>query len=335
MSLLPVSVSFSQENEETMINPVAITIVAGAAAENVTAGTAALEAAESMALIGGETAQTAVGGTTESFVGSLGLDPAGVGEMVLNRAEVSAGTLGNPYSQQAPFDAAQWETWRPPADERIGPESIADRGRPLRDGPNLSANLDVYIRHVEQRDPQFAQELSRRVEQFLEAKTPADNDKALQQLKRSTSGQLGEKISIDSLKPFFECFETQRRVETANGSTYIDVRFRDARGPVVFGRGHTVAQGGNLSVEVKTGQPAYLGRETRHIAERQVPGHLAEGDKSLVVVSGDVHGMAYERATRDAVSQAGSYCMALLPEKRVMDEALLRVVRERIQGARI
>ncbi|MHB1955690.1 MAG: hypothetical protein ACYCOU_18290, partial [Sulfobacillus sp.] len=149
---------------------------------------AALKAAESMALIGGETAQTAVGGTTESFVGSLDLDPSGVGEMVLNRAEASAGTLGNPYSQQAPFDAAQWEMWRPPADERIGPESIADRGRPLRDGPNLNENLDAYIRHLEQRHPQFAQEFARRVEQFREAKTPADGDKALQQLKKSTSG---------------------------------------------------------------------------------------------------------------------------------------------------
>ncbi|MHB1955689.1 MAG: hypothetical protein ACYCOU_18285, partial [Sulfobacillus sp.] len=123
--------------------------------------------------------------------------------------------------------------------------------------------------------------------------------------------------------------------ETANGATYIDVRFEGARNPLVFGRGHAVARGGNLSVEVKTGQPAYLTSETRHIAERQVQGHLVEGDKSLVVVSRDVYRVADERATRDAMSQAGSYCMALLPEKRVMDEALLRVVRERIEGARI
>jgi hypothetical protein len=175
--------------------------------------------------------------------------------------------------------------------------------------------------------------MARRATQFQAAKSPAELDAALQQLRKTTAGKLGESIAIDGLKPYFNGLELQRRVETANGTTFIDGRFTDAKNPITFGRRHGVAEGGTVSVEVKTGQPVYLEREVSHIAERQVQGHLAAGDTSLVLVSRDVYAMSGERAARDTIAEAGSRVMALLPEKRTMDEVLLRILRARVERA--
>jgi hypothetical protein len=334
----------------TMTTAVAAVEVGGAAAEGATvmqgvAGTA--EIGSQLATMGDAASVTSVGGTTEAFAGALRMDPLGAGETALSRAEVTgpklsealngsatpelgrAGATGRLETQSnaAEFDPGRWSEWQPTAGERIGPESIAERFRPLRD----PANLDAYVKHLEQRDGLFRQEIDRRTQQFRDASTPAERDAALQQLRRGTAGKLGESIANDGLKPLFEAFELQRRVETPNGTTVVDGRFTGARNPIVFGRGSFVPEGGNLSVEVKTGQPSYLEREVRHISERQVPGHLAIGDQSLVLVSRDVYAMAGERAARDTVSEAGSHVMALLPEKRLMDESLVRLVQDRIQ----
>jgi hypothetical protein len=290
-----------------------------------------------------------VGGTTEAFVETLKVEASAVGEAMLNRADASGSALsealGKPATLEvaragigraretlpsAPgFDAKRWADWQPAGGELIRPQSIAERFRPLRD----PGNLESYAKHLEQRDSRFRQELERRSQQFREAKSPAERDAALQQLRRSTAGQLAESIATDGLKPFFEKLELQRRVETPNGTTVIDGRFTGARNPMVFGRGCGVSEGGSLSVEVKTGQPTYLEGEVRHISGRQVQGHLASGDRSLVLVSRDVYSIADQRAARDTVADAGSHVMALLPEKRVMDEALVRLLRDRMERA--
>jgi hypothetical protein len=319
----------------------------GAAAAAGAAGTA--EVGGHLAAVG-EAARTAsVGGTTEAFVGTLKMDASAVGETMLSRAETSGpalsealgrstsvelGRSGVARSLETPasgstFDAGRWTDWQPASGERVGPQSIAERFRPLRD----AGNLESYAKHLEQRDSGFGQEVARRSQQFREASTPAERDAALQQLRRSTAGKLGESIATDGLKPFFEKLELQRRVETPNGMTFVDGRFTGARNPMVFGRGHGVSEGGSLSIEVKTGQPTYLEREVRHISERQVQGHLAAGDRSLVLVSRDVYAMSGERAARDTVAEAGSHVMALLPEKRVMDESLVRLLRDRMERA--
>jgi hypothetical protein len=320
------------------------------AGEGASAAAGAARAAE----VGGhlsaaaEVTRTAtVGSTTEAFVGVLPVDAADVGEAILSRAEASgrglSEALGRSMSPElgraifvrgvetqasAPaFDAVRWADWQPLHGERIGPQSIAERFRPLRD----PGNLDSYVRCLEQRDPGFGQELARRAQKLGEAKSPAEQDSALCQLRRSTAGKLGESIATDALKPFFEKVELQHRVETPNGPTFVDVRFTGARSQIVFGKGHVVSEGGSLSVEAKAGQAPYLGQEVRHIVERQVHGHLAAGDQSLVLVSRDVYSMAGEREVRDTVADAGSRVMAVLPEKRMMDESLLRILRERME----
>jgi hypothetical protein len=247
----------------------------------------------------------------------LEVERAGIARALENRVSAPA------------FNAGRWADLQPAAGELIGPKSIAERFRSIR----VPSNLESYAKRLEQRDSSFGQELARRLQQLRDAKSPAERDAAQQQLCKSTAGKLGEAIATDGLKPFFEKLEFQRRVETPNGTTFIDVRFTGARNPIVFGRGLGVPEGGSLSVEVKTGQPMYLEREVRHICERQVDGHHASGDRSLVLVSRDFYSMTDERTARDTVANAGSHVMAVLPEKRVMDEVLWRLLCDRMERA--
>ncbi len=330
----------------TMATVAEAAALAGKGAATSAGGVSTAEVGSALAAAG-ELPGSAAGGTTEAFVGALHLNPPAVGEAVLGRADASGATLSEALGKsgadlgsmtkngvevsQGPgaFDASQWTNWRPESGERVMPQSIAERFRPLRE----PSNLEAYTRHLERRDSSFAQELTRREQQLRNARSPAELDAAIQQLRKSTAGKLGEAIATDGLKPYFDGLEVQRRVETSNGTTIIDGRFTGARNPIAFGRGHGVPEGGSLSVEVKTGQPMYLEREVRHITERQVQGHLASGDQSLVVVSRDVYAMTGERTARDTVADAGSRVMALLPEKRALDECLLRILRERLERA--
>ncbi len=291
-----------------------------------------------------------VGKATMAFVEALKMEAPSVAEKMLGRAQASgtefASAMGKRTTTEVgrttlprrtekasrgtrAFDPVRWLDWKPKSGDVIGPQTIAERFRPLR----VVDNLVPYVKNLGQRDEGFRQDFERRMLQWREAKTSADRDAALQQLRKTTAGKLGESITNDGFKPFFEKLEVQRKVETPDGNSFVDGRLTGAKNPVILGRGHGVSEGGNLSLEVKTGQPVYLKSEMRHITERQVPGHLTLGDRSLVVVSRDVYAMGGERAARDTVSAAGSHVMALLPEKSVMDEALMRVIRERMERA--
>lgn len=276
-------------------------------------------------------------GSLDGTVASPQFDPSRLGESMLGRAESSGDALSEALRQSGTelaspgaevtsgtrvFDAARWSDWKPPSGELVNPQGIAERFRPLRD----ASNLESYARHLEQKDPSFAAEVGRRRAQMAAADSPAARDNALRQVSCSTAGKLGEAIAKDGLMPYFKEVELQRRVETPNGTTFVDFRCTGARQPMVVGRGRFIPEGGNLSVEVKTGQAAYLDREVGHIVGRQVPGHIASGDVSLTLFPKDVHVMSNERGARDAVAGAGSYVLAVLPEKRMIDEALVRVL---------
>ena len=319
-------------------------LIATTAAGELAAASEALAAAEVAGGLG------AAGGTTEALIGALEIEAGSIGSGVLAHAETSGGILAQELgtgaaelgiqevgagvaevaspaadlASGAPFDAAACSEARV-SEGVVKPDMVADRFRPLRE----PANLESYVQHLEARDPAFAGEMSRRVEQVRAAEGPADLDAAMQQIRKSTAGQLGESVAVDGFRPYFNGIEVQSRVELQSGTTIIDGRLMEARQPVVLGRGLGVPEGGNLSIEVKTGQPGYLAREIPHIADKQVQGHLQVGDQSLVVMSRDVYGVATERAARDAVGAAGSRIMALLPEKATIDQALIRVIGER------
>ena len=298
----------------------------------VAAASEALAAAEVVGGLG------AAGGTTEALIGALEVEAGTIGQSVLAHAETSgsvlakelggstieAGASTSEVAAAGRFDAAAWTEAGVP-EGVVRPDMVAERFRPLRE----PANLDSYARHLESRDPAFAQEVGRRVEQIRDAQGPADLDAALQQIRKSTAGQLGESAAVDGFRPYFEGIEVQHRVELPGGTTIIDGRLIGARQPVVLGRGLGVPEGGNLALEVKTGRPGYLAREIPHIADKQVQGHLQVGDQSLVVMSRDVYSLGAERAARDTVGAAGSRIMALLPEKAAMDEVLIRLIGER------
>lgn len=332
-----------------MLDPITMATVSTLTEAGVAAGAeaAASSTALTVAEVGGvlEAADGVVVGaevgSTEAFVESLDFDAAEFGKEVLSRAESTGARLSEelanagaelpqvakPAIEVRPgstaFDAARWSEWLPPAGERVMPGDIAQRFGPLHN----SSNLESYARSLAQRDAGFAKELARRQEQFQSAKLPAERDAALQQLRRSTAGSLGEAVAKDGLAPFFKKVETQNQVVTWTGVTKVDLRLVGAKEPMILGHTRGVGKGSSLGVEVKVGADSSLVSQLRHAANLQVQGHQALGDKSLVMVSRDIHSMDAERAARDTLAEAGSYVMALLPEKRTIDEVLLTLVR--------
>ena len=189
------------------------------------------------------------------------------------------------------------------------------------------------MKHLEQRDSGFRQDLARCLQQFRDARTPAERDTALQQLRRSAAGKLGELIATDGLKPFFDKLELQRRVE--NSERY-DLRRRPVHGstqpdgvrpgPRGVGRWQPVCRGEDGAADVpRAGGTTHLGSPSSRAR--------CVGRQDARTVSRDVYAMSGERAARDTVAEAGSYVMALLPEKRVIDEALVRLLRDRMGRA--
>lgn len=206
----------------------------------------------------------------------------------------------------------------------VTPADLATRFR------ELSANLDGYVRFLMTHDPDFAAEISRRVQALVDSEGPGDVDRVLTQIRISTSGKLAERMVIDTLKPFFEGLELQQVKSVGDSFTKVDFLGTQAKQNIVLGRGEgmSVPEGGTLAIEVKTGKPEYIRQQLDHL-EFQVKGH-ADADASLVVTSKDVYNIPGqgEQFLRGEIKVAGSRVMAFLPEKARLDEACDKLVRD-------
>ena len=172
------------------------------------------------------------------------------------------------------------------------------------------------------------------MKRFETAETDRDRDTARKQLRTNLAGKLGETIAKDAMGPFSNGVETHKPVHGPNGLTYIDIRTTGARGPIILGREQGIAQGGNLSVEVKVGEPDYIRRQLLgHVPDVQVEGHLALGDKSLVLVPADMRDVCSENELRQSVRESGSYVMAVLPSKEMINRVLETLLKESVRGA--
>ena len=313
----------------------AAALAEGTSAAAVGAGTELASAHKVLAATEVGSGLDAAGGSTQALVEALEIDTEAIARGVLDNAEAAGARLEselNNVTGKLPrwgtenFAAAQ--TFEPGSaveaestGDVVFPNSIVESFRWLQD------HLENAIPVLEQRDPGFREELSRRVEQLKDAKGPADRDKTLQRIRISSAGRLGESIVKDQFQPYFNAVDTQRLVEMPGGAgTKIDLLFIDAKQPMVLNPGVGVPEAGNLAVEVKTGQPGYIDSETQHMV-KQSEGHQEVGATSLVVTCrGSADPDAY---VREAINATGSRIMALLPDKGTMDEVLMRIVGER------
>jgi hypothetical protein len=103
---------------------------------------------------------------------------------------------------------------------------------------------------------------------------------------------------------------------------------KDLKSPVILGKGCGMGApvGGSLAVEVKTGHSEYLYNQKDHMVF-QAGGHQ-DSSASITICSGDIHDLSEgrERELRDAMRDAGSPIVGMLPKKDEIDETLWKLI---------
>lgn len=198
----------------------------------------------------------------------------------------------------------------------VKPKEIIDRMNPDN---NVQIGL---LENLYRMDDLFHNQIDRLRAKLSDAN---DNVKKLVQLqsKKNIAGRLGEEIIKDGLSPFTESVQTQTRQNLKDGSyTKIDIVLKDLKAPMIFGRGEGMAamKGGNVAIEVKSGQSNYLVSQEKHVL-KQVEGH-AKYDVSIVVYSRDLKGIPGEDAYRNDIKEAGSRALGMLPPKVELDKSV-------------
>ena len=101
--------------------------------------------------------------------------------------------------------------------------------------------------------------------------------------------------------------------------------------PVIVGRGNGLGApvGGSIAIEVKTGGKDYLYSQLPHMVF-QAGGHQ-KASASMTVCSRDIKNLSPEKEQelRDALKNAGSPILGMLPSKDELDGAVLRLVTQK------
>ena len=165
---------------------------------------------------------------------------------------------------------------------------------------------------------------------------PDKREKARIKSRKNMAGRLGEAMIRDGLSPFANEVNVQVHCNLTDGRyTKIDMAMENIRLPMVFGRGEGMGarEGGNVAIEVKTGQTAYLKAQKEHMAT-QVSAHKAY-DVSLVICTRDIHDMNcnQEKNLRDDVRDADSRLLGMLPHKARIDGVVWNFLERSEQSA--
>lgn len=122
---------------------------------------------------------------------------------------------------------------------------------------------------------------------------------------------------------------TQDRRYFENGRyTKIDLVVKDLKNPVILGQGEGMGApvGGSLAVEVKTGHSEYIYNQKDHMIF-QAGGHQ-DCSTSITICSGDIHDLPEEkeRELRNAMRDAGSPIVGMLPKKDDIDATIWNLI---------
>lgn len=206
----------------------------------------------------------------------------------------------------------KWRSYQTNSQVAYPPE-IIERINP---GDDVQVGLLAHLYVTDARVRLQVDELLRMMEK------PDKREKARIKSRKNMAGRLGEAMIRDGLSPFANEVNVQVHCNLTDGRyTKIDMAMENLRLPMVFGRGEGMGarEGGNVAIEVKTGQTAYLKAQKEHIAT-QVSAHKAY-DVSLVICTRDIHDMNcnQEKNLRDDVRDADSRLLGMLPHKARID----------------
>lgn len=218
---------------------------------------------------------------------------------------------------------AAWLRWQPVASSVVGPSEISSRIGLSPDQQSL------FLRYLAVRAPGFRARLAGYRAEFQKCQGPVELHALQLKVRRSLAGEFAERMVLHALRPLAETVTTQTSTIFADGRcTKTDLVLQGLRVPVILGRGAGLAArpGGSLAVEVKCGQSQYLRSEQDHMVF-QAGGHRA-ADASMTICSRDIHDLPddEERALRDALRDAGSPLIGMLPRKEEIDKVCWEAV---------
>jgi hypothetical protein len=188
----------------------------------------------------------------------------------------------------------------------------------------------LFTEYLYDRDPQFKAAVNKYRAELSECRGAAEVHYVQNKVIKEFSGSYGEKLVYHALRPLAGNIKTQERTVFPDGSyTKTDIIFEDLKVPMILGKGEGMSAhvGGNIAVEVKIGQPAYIYSQKDHMVF-QAGGHK-DASASAVICSRDIKKLSEEKENilRSAMREAGSPIIGMLPEKNEIDSACWEIVR--------
>ncbi len=229
----------------------------------------------------------------------------------------------NPSSAQ--FYA--WLKWDPAKGGRpVTPDIVRDR-------LNLSSEQRRFLQaYLYDRNPAYRRQVDKYRNQWATAKGDTERNIVARKARIHLSGEFGEQMVRHALAPLGGQIETQGRTFVGDNGRYTktDLLVTNLRVQVILGRGDGMGApvGGSMAFEVKCGKAEYLYSQKDHMTF-QAEGHK-EANAQCTLCSRDIHDLPEEKQKRlrDALREAGSPMVGMLPRKNEIDQSCLDFIRQ-------
>lgn len=254
----------------------------------------------------------------------------GIGTARLNAAQQALDAYLATSPPTAEFHA--WLKWNPAHDGLpVAPGTLRDR-------MNLSSEQQLLFQeYLYDRNPAYRRQVDKYRNQWKAAKGDTERNIVIRRARIHLSGEFGEQMARHALAPLGGRIETQGRTFVGDNGRYTktDLLVTDLRVPVILGRGEGMGApvGGSMAFEVKCGKAEYLYSQKDHMIF-QSEGHK-QADAQCTLCSRDIHDLPEEKQKelRDALHDAGSPMVGMLPRKNEIDQSCLDFIRQN-EGAR-
>lgn len=224
--------------------------------------------------------------------------------------------------------ASNWLFTPPPQGSLVTPAQLNER---LNQPPPVRLEIARYLRDS---TPSFGRVIDNLAEKMHYASTPQEQWAAMRQVRATGTGTLAELMAQRGLSCYAGSTETQSRTHFEGGRyTKTDLILKDLHAPVILGKGKGMMApaGGSIGLEIKCGCKEYLKQQQNHMVF-QAGGHK-QCDASFTLTSRDILKLSPEeqKELRDALRDAGSPIVGMLPEKAEMDATCMKLVEERME----
>lgn len=232
-------------------------------------------------------------------------------------------------SKVALQDIKDFYDWKPEENKPVTPKDVHDR---LDASKNV---VNAILEYLYVTDPKFHNSIDRLCAQL---KVQGNEVSVETKVKKNIVGRLCEELVIRSFSPMGERVETQGVYYLEDGSyTKADMILYGLKEPLILGRGDGMGftKGGNLGIEVKSGNKEYIYSQLSHM-EKQAKGH-SQCDISCTVCSRDIKNLPPEKEDmlRSKLKEAGSPMIGMLPYKSELDAECINFVKAKAEDKNV